>query len=244
MSRGLKKSQANLLELYQRLFEAYGAQRWWPAKTPFEVIVGAILTQNTTWTNVVRALDNLQMADLFSAKAFRMTPLDDLAALVRPSGYFNAKARKLRALGEYLAIYNDDLNALFSSKPLPELRNEILAVYGIGPETADSVLLYAGNLPTFVVDAYTVRILDRLGWLPGRGSYAEVQGLFHRSLPADAPLFNEFHALLVAHGKDVCRKRNPRCGSCPLVDLCPVGQAAPEWARTLGQGTREAIKRL
>jgi endonuclease-3 related protein len=209
--------------LYDRLLAEYGPQGWWPAETDFEMLVGAVLTQNTAWTNVERALANLKEAGALNPAALRETDLEHLAAMIRPSGYFNAKARKLQALGEYLARYDDDLDRLFRSKPLPELRKELLAVFGIGPETADSMLLYAGGLPTFVVDAYTLRVLDRMR--SGRSlRYETAQRLFHRDKGIDPDRhYAEFHALIVAHGKNTCRARNPGCDRCPVLDMCRTG---------------------
>ncbi len=223
-----RKKPLGLSELYDRLFAAYGEQHWWPGETPFEVMVGAILTQNTAWTNVEKAISALRESDALNPEALRARPLDDLAALIRPSGYFNAKARKLRALGDYLAGYGDDIEKLFASKPLDELREELLSLHGVGPETADSMLLYAGNLPSFVIDAYTIRVLGRLGIIDAesRPSYDTVHALFHESLPTDVQLFNEYHALFVAHGKDVCKSRKPLCSECVLIDVCPVGSSA------------------
>ena len=216
-----------LSDLYSRLFAAYGEQNWWPAETPFEVMVGAILTQNTTWSNVERAISALREMGALTPDALRTRPQDELASLIRPSGYFNAKAKKLRVLGEFLGRYGDDTGALFASRPLPELREELLALHGVGLETADSMLLYAGNLPTFVVDAYTIRVMSRLGIIvaDSRSRYADVQAMFLEALPRDAQLFNEYHALFVAHGKGKCRARTPLCESCPLLDECPAGRA-------------------
>ena len=216
-----------LSDLYHRLFAAYGEQHWWPGETPFEVMVGSILTQNTAWTNVEMAITALKDAGAMNPGALRERPLDELAALIRPSGYFNAKARKLRALGEYLASYGDVVDLVFISKPLAELREELLSIHGVGPETADSMLLYAGNLPSFVIDAYTVRVLTRLGILgaESKNSYDDVRGLFHEALPEDVGLFNEYHALFVAHGKDVCTARKPKCGECVLRNDCPAAEA-------------------
>ena len=216
-----------LSELYDRLFAAYGEQHWWPGETPFEVMVGAILTQNTAWTNVEKAITSLKEAGAMNPVALRERPLDELASLIRPSGYFNAKAHKLRALGEYLASYGDDVDLVFTSTPLPELREELLSLHGVGPETADSMLLYAGNLPSFVIDAYTVRVLTRLGMLnaESKRSYDDVHALFHEALPEDVGLFNEYHALFVAHGKDVCTARKPKCEECVLRNDCPSAEA-------------------
>lgn len=214
------------MQIYDRLLKAYGAQHWWPAESPFEVIVGAVLTQNTSWTNAATAIANLKAAGALSARRLREMPHEELAAMLRPAGYFNSKARKLRAVAEYLGRYGDDLDALFRSKPLPELREEVRSIYGIGPETADSILLFAGGLPTFVVDAYTKRILGRLDLLSDDVEYEAVRRLFHRALPQDRQLFNEFHALLVTHAKNSCHKRAPRCSGCPLLDLCAAGRSS------------------
>lgn len=215
-----------LRDIYERLLAAYGPQGWWPADSPFEVMVGSILTQNTSWINVERAIASLKEANALTPVALRELPCEDIAQLIRSSGYFNMKAKKLQALGEYLGRYDDDLDALFESKPMDELRQEVLGIHGVGNETADSMLLYAGNLPTFVVDAYTMRTLERLGILKERQSYRDVQRMFHDGLPRDTRLFNEFHALIVRHGKGTCRARNPSCDSCPLLDGCATGQKA------------------
>ena len=225
--RGRRKKTLSLPELYDRLFAEYGEQHWWPGETPFEVMVGAILTQNTAWTNVEKAISALREADALNPEALRTLPLEDIAALIRPSGYFNAKALKLRALGEYLAGYDDDIGRLFASKPLDELREELLGLHGVGPETADSMMLYAGNLPSFVIDAYTIRVLSRLGIIKAdsKPKYEDMRALFQESLPTDVQLFNEYHALFVAHGKDVCKSRKPLCSECVLVAYCPVGSS-------------------
>ncbi len=229
---GELRASLRLREVYERLLGAYGQQGWWPGDTPFEVMVGAVLTQNTAWTNVEKAIAALREADALNPPALRTRPLDELAALIRPSGYFNAKARKLRALGEYLGEHGDDVEALFSSRPMDELREELRGLHGVGPETADSMLLYAGNLPSFVIDAYTIRILTRLGILnvDSKPSYADAQAMFHEALPRDAALFNEYHALFVAHGKDVCRARRPLCGECVLAAECEFGLSPPQQA--------------
>ena len=217
-----------LPELYETLFAEYATQNWWPGESPFEVMVGAILTQNTAWTNVEKAISALRGADALNAESLRTLPIDELAALIRPSGYFNVKARKLRVLGEYLAEYDDDCEKLFASKPLDALRDELLALYGVGPETADSMLLYAGGLPSFVIDAYTIRVLGRLGIIDAAKppSYEQVRALFQKAMPTSVQLFNEYHALFVIHGKDVCTARRPRCSDCVLVERCPTGQEA------------------
>ncbi len=209
-----------LTDVYERLLTAYGPQHWWPGETPFEVIIGAILTQNTAWTNVDRAIRNLKAAGVLSAAALRNLPQDELATLIKPSGYFNAKARKLKELVRWLGERcGDDLGALFATET-GGLREELLKVHGIGEETADSILLYAGEKPIFVIDAYTRRIFERLGLQPRRGNrYGDYQALFMENLPPETRLFNEYHALIVRLGKDICRPA-PRCGDCPLNLEC------------------------
>ena len=208
-----------LLEVYRRLLRAYGPQGWWPAETPFEVMVGAVLTQATAWRNVERAIARLKAAGVLSHQGIAALPPKELEELVRPSGFFRQKARRLRALVK-LVLDHGDVEALLSLPP-EELREKLLSVPGIGPETADSILLYAAGHPAFVVDAYTKRILHRLGLLPEEAApYAEVQRMFQENLPQDPQLYGEYHALLVRHAKEHCRTR-PRCDGCPLSDLCP-----------------------
>jgi len=217
----------SLTDVYDRLFAAFGPQHWWPGDTPLEICVGAVLTQNTAWVNVEKAIANLKAAGLLdgereSIERLLALPDADLAALIRPSGYFNLKARRLKGfLGFVRDETGGDLGALFK-QPLATLRPKLLAVYGVGPETADSILLYAGGLPTFVVDAYTLRIMRRLGVVDEGITYHAMQAMFERALPRDVGLFNEYHALLVALGKDLCRPRNPRCGDCALRADCPA----------------------
>lgn len=211
-----------LPKLYTLLYRRYGPQHWWPSESRFEIVVGAILTQNTNWRNVERALANLKEAGAMSPNRILEIPQDILAALIRPSGYFNSKAKKLKAFANVLVEHhNGDLNHLFGQPPLV-LRQELLSIYGIGNETADDIMLYAAGLPSFVIDSYTVRIMTRLGVISGKLSYHVVQELFHRNLPSDASLFNEFHALLDRHGKERCR-RVPACMECCLLSLCPTG---------------------
>ena len=218
-------------EVYDRLLAHLGPQGWWPGDGgPFETIAGAILTQNAAWANAEKALANLRAAEAMSWPAIRALPEEELALLIRPSGYFNAKARKLKAFADYMAGRGDTLDGTSGAK---ELRAELLAVHGIGPETADDIVLYAAGLASFVIDTYTQRIVDRLGIAPERRSYDAYQALFEDALPADAPAYNEYHALLDAHAKAVCTKREPRCGACVLLDLCPTGAA-----RSPGPGTR------
>ncbi len=220
-------SETPWLTAYRLLLDAYGPQHWWPADTPFEVMVGAILTQNTAWSNVERAIARLRMAQALSVP--RLLALDEavLAELIRPAGYFNVKARRLKALCAFLeqAGVAEQPEALRHVGSLSELRARLLAVHGVGEETADSILLYALGLAVFVVDAYTRRIFSRLGWIPPQASYARIQHAFQAGLPQDAALYNEYHALIVHLGKHVCRPR-PRCGECPLGKICPM--AKPE----------------
>ena len=204
-----------LAALYRSMHTALGPQGWWPGRTRFEVIVGAILTQNTAWTNVAQALANLRRARVLTPARLASLPRDRLAALIRPAGYYNIKAARLRHFLRYLGSrYRLRLDRMLTRQP-SRLRQELLAVSGIGPETADSILLYAGKIPAFVVDAYTRRILSRHGLIASDASYDAVQVLLMRSLPPSAALYNEYHALLVAVGKTFCRP-TPRCAGCPL----------------------------
>jgi len=214
---------ATLTEVYQRLIEALGPQHWWPGESPFEVIVGAVLVQNTSWKNVERAIDNLRQSDLLDPHALADVRPEELEELIRPAGYYRIKARRLRSLLEFLVErYDGSLEQMFATG-LPTLREELLGVHGVGPETADSILLYAGELPIFVVDAYTHRVLSRHGWIGFDAGYHEIQDHFHGSLPQDVALYNEFHALLVRIGNRYCRKSRPKCDECPLVELLPDG---------------------
>ncbi|MDD5094091.1 MAG: hypothetical protein PHV74_06915 [Dehalococcoidia bacterium] len=209
----------NLELIYQRLFNRYGPQYWWPAEEPFEMIVGAILTQSAAWGNVEKAIANLRQAQALSPAAIRGLTVNELAALIYPSGYYNVKARKLKAFADRLSeSHQDSLQTLFDLD-LAQLRNELLSIYGIGPETADSIILYAAQKPIFVIDAYTHRIVDRLGFYPDGNSYSALQALFMENLPLDEKLFNVYHALLVCLGKNTCRTR-PRCEGCCLQDMC------------------------
>lgn len=212
-----------LTTIYTVMLDHYGPQNWWPSDGPFETIVGAILTQNTAWTNADRAIERLKAAHMMSAEAIRTVPEPELAQLIRPSGYFNAKARKLKAMAEFLAIYGDDTESWRSREP-KELRAELLAVHGIGPETADDIVLYCADLPSFVIDVYTQRIVTRLMPNLDLKGYEEFQALFEDNLPRNARLFNEYHALLDTHAKSACLKNRPLCDACSLLDLCPTGQ--------------------
>lgn len=213
----MKAGGADVAGIYRRLRTRFGPQGWWPAETPFEVIVGAILTQNTAWGNVERAVANLKAARLLSARGLTRVPRRRLARLIRPSGYFNQKALKLKAFMAFLKREYGGSLAAMGRAPTAALRAKLLAVHGIGPETADSILLYALGRPVFVVDAYTVRVLSRHGLLPPGARYEEAQRFLTARLPRGARLFNEFHALFVRVGKEFCGTR-PRCGGCPLEE--------------------------
>jgi endonuclease III related protein len=205
------------LELYfNSLFTAFGPQRWWPGRTQFEVVVGAILTQNTSWTNVERAIVNLRRERLLTPAAMEKASPEKIETMIRPSGYFRQKARKLKAFCSFLRHeYGGSLKRMFA-EPTAALREKLLGVFGIGPETADSILLYAGGHPVFVVDAYTKRMLSRHGWVREDAKYEDVRWIFERQSPGDAPRFKEFHALIVQTGKRYCRTQEPLCGECPL----------------------------
>lgn len=210
-----------LSEAYEKLLAAFGPQHWWPGESPFEVLVGAVLVQNTAWRNVERAIENLRDAGLMEPRKLYALSESDLAELIRPAGYYQVKARRLRNLLRFVVEqYDGSLDAMFSVG-VSTLREELLGLNGIGPETADAILLYAGGLPTFVVDAYTHRVLARHGWIGYEADYHEIKDYFEASLPQDAALYNEYHALLVRVGKDFCRKTGPKCEACPLAPLLP-----------------------
>lgn len=210
---------APLMEIHDRLLARFGPQHWWPGDSPFEITVGAILTQNTNWVNVEKAIANLKAAGFLSYPGLSSLPLKDLAELIRPAGYFNIKALRLRNLLQMVELqYAGDFDRMLLERT-ESLKSRLLAVKGIGPETADSILLYAAGRPVFVIDAYTHRILFRHGIIEEESDYHVMQTLFTDSLPADHVLFNEFHALLVRTGKEFCKKPKPRCNLCPLVGL-------------------------
>jgi endonuclease-3 related protein len=219
-----KPARHILLEINNRLMSKYGPQHWWPGDSPFEVIIGAILTQSSAWTNVEKAINNLKSADALSPEAILNLSLEQLAQLIRPSGYYNAKAVKLKSLVGWLDTnYQNDLNTL-SAVDTGTLRSLLLSVHGIGNETADSILLYALGKPVFVIDAYTKRIISRIGLISAESSYSEYQQFFIGKLPVDIKLFNEYHALLVRLGKEACRKI-PFCYRCCLRDMCRFARA-------------------
>ena len=213
---------ATLRQVYERLLAAFGPQHWWPGESPFEVVVGAILTQNTSWKNVEKAIDNLRRHDLLEPHALFEVPPEELEELLRPAGYFRIKARRLRNLLAYIVErYDGSLETMFATG-LPALREELLGVNGIGPETADSILLYGGGLPTFVVDTYTHRVLARHGWIEFDADYHAIKDHFESNLNEDPALYNEYHALIVRVGHKHCRK-TPKCQGCPLEELLPDG---------------------
>ena len=208
-----------LRAIYTQLLARYGPQGWWPAESPFEVIVGAILTQSTNWQNVERAIENLKKHNALTPEQLSKLPEEKLAELIRPAGYFRQKAKKLKAFVAHLyAHYDGDLRRMLAQST-KKLRAELLSIWGIGPETADSILLYAAHKPVFVVDTYTRRIFSRLGLVSEKVSYEKLQGLFMQKLPRSAKLFNEYHALIVRHGKEICRPQ-PRCERCVLAHAC------------------------
>ena len=231
---------ATLERVYDRLLQSFGPQHWWPGDSPFEVMIGAVLVQNTSWKNVEKAIDNLKAQDLLEPHALYKIPAEELEEWIRPAGYYRVKARRLRSLLEFvLQRYDGSLEAMFRTDPAT-LREDLLGVHGVGPETADSILLYAGGVPVFVVDTYTHRVLARHGWIGFDADYFELQEHFQSGLAEDAALFNEFHALLVRLGHLHCRK-TPKCDGCPLADLLPDGGARePERSeeRRGGKGCR------
>jgi endonuclease-3 related protein len=212
------------MAVYDRLLAAYGPQGWWPGSgDPFEIVVGAVLTQSVSWKNVERALSNLRAAGALGLPEMQRLEDATLERLLRPSGYYTVKARRLRAFLRLVdGSFGGDLGRLLAL-PLPELRATLLATHGIGEETADAIAVYAAAQPSFVVDAYTVRLFTRLGLGPAGTRYGEWQAFFAAHLPADATLFGEYHALIVRHGIVRCRKRDPRCLDCPLLRACPTG---------------------
>lgn len=204
--------------IYKKLFKAFGPQHWWPGDTAFEIAVGAILTQNTNWGNVEKAINNLKSAKTLSAKKIYEMPVHKLAQLIRPAGYFNVKARRLKAFIDFIVSeYNGSMEKM-KKGDLHTLREKLLSVHGIGPETADSILLYALEKPIFVIDAYTKRVLSRHDIMGHDESYHKFQELFHAAMKKEALLFNEYHALFVRVGKTYCKPR-PACDECPLCEL-------------------------
>lgn len=213
---------APLRAVYRTLYKAWGPQHWWPGRTRLEIIVGAILTQNTAWTNVEKAIRRLRQERALNLPALRVASTARLAGWIRPAGYFNVKARRLKSFVEFVyASHGGRLERLFAQRDA-ELRQALLSVNGVGPETADSILLYAAQRPFFVADAYTRRVLIRHGWIRGRATYDEMAAFMTAHLPRDVALYNEFHALIVRLGKYHCRPA-PRCETCPLRRWLPPG---------------------
>ena len=210
--------------LFTALFDAYGPRNWWPTVHggAFELVIGAILVQNISWSNVEHALINLRDADVWSFDAILNTPDEEMHTLIRPSGYYKAKTRKLKEFARFiLENHKGDLDSLFALS-IDEMRRQLLSVWGIGEETADDIILYGAKKPSFVVDMYTKRLLARMGWEIEGKSYQAYQQLFHDNLPRDEYLFNEYHALIDHHVARICKKR-PLCDKCALAEQCPIG---------------------
>ena len=218
------KTQAQniLLKIYNSLYNYFGPLNWWPGDTPFEIMVGAILTQNTSWSNVEKAINNLKKENLLEPRKLYRINQEELAQLIKPSGYYNIKARRLK---NFVNIFVNDFEGsaekMFSGDSR-ELRKKLLKVNGIGPETADSILLYAGKKPFFVVDAYTKRIFSRHKLISKDSTYYQIQEFFIKNLDRDVKLFNEFHAQIVMLGKTICTSKNPDCAKCPIAFLFSI----------------------
>lgn len=210
-----------LSDIYRRLFSFFGPQYWWPGETPFEIAIGAILTQNTNWGNVEKAIENLRKHQALAPHAIHAMPSQKLAEMIRPAGYYNIKAKRLKSFMQFLM--NDFHGSIqrMIHRDTATLREMLLSVNGIGPETADSILLYALGKPVFVIDAYTKRVLSRHSIIQYERPYDEFQRLFYGSLERDVALYNEYHALFVKVGKTYCNKQKPRCEGCPLEILLP-----------------------
>lgn len=210
---------SRLVLVYERLFDRFGSQGWWPAESEFEMCVGAILTQSTSWANVEKAVARLKEERLLSVKAMGGCDGRRLSRLIRPTLYHNVKARKLKSFaGHILAEHGGSISSMLA-QPAGKLRAELLSIWGVGPETADSIVLYAARKPSFVVDAYTRRVFERVGFLEGGESYDAVKSFFEDNLPRSVRLYDEYHALIVRLAKECCRKR-PICGGCPIGSLC------------------------
>lgn len=231
-----------LFSYYRRLLSALGPQGWWPAKTRLEVILGAILTQNTTWSNAAQAIEQLRKRGALSLAGLRSVGEAELRSLIRPAGFFIQKARAIRGFINWLdATHSGSLDRMFAM-PADQLRTALLRLQGIGPETADAILLYAGGKPFFVADAYTRRVLERHHLLPEGSSYQEAQDFIYRELDGDAGMYNEFHALLVEVGKRFCRRNTVDCENCPLREFLPAATRPTNWglwlvARNRHRGT-------
>lgn len=219
----VRDARRKLVEIYERLMAHFGPTHWWPGDSAFEIAIGAVLTQNTAWTNVEKAIENLKCAHMLSARAILACDEEKLYELLRPSGYFRVKAKRLRSFCAYLVERYGGSMARMAKRPLAELRQELLGVDGVGPETADDILLYACEKPVFVVDAYTRRILSRHGLVEPDIGYEALRFFFERNLDADLHIFKEYHGLIVYTGKDFCR-RSPKCEVCPLGPMLKRGQ--------------------
>jgi len=204
-----------LMDYYRLMEKHFGPTHWWPGDTPFEIAIGAILTQNTAWTNVEKAIANLKREKLLKPAAILACPTEKLEVALRPSGYFRQKTERVRRFSQYLTDHYAGSMTRMAKRPLEELRHELLAINGIGPETADDILLYACDKPIFVIDAYTKRILTRHGLVDDKATYHQMQELFHNNLKQDVKLFAEYHGLIVWTGKYFC-KTKPQCAGCPL----------------------------
>ncbi len=211
---------AHLLGIYERLFTHYGDRRWWPADTPEEVIIGAILVQNVAWKNVETAIARLREKGWLSLCALRETAIEEVEECIVSTLYYRMKARKLQAFAAMVETEFAGDVGLMLALPADELRARLLAVWGVGPETADDIILYAANQPSFVIDAYTRRIFSRLGLTDDKATYDELRAFFMRHLTADVALYNQYHALIDALGHSLCLKKRPRCRECPLRALC------------------------
>lgn len=228
IAHSVARTEAGELDhYYQRLLAEYGPQGWWPARGRLEVILGAILTQNTNWRNAALAIRQLRGAGLLSLQNLRRTKASDLQPLIRSAGFFRQKARTIVAFIRWLEEHHEGSLRRMFERPAKELRAALLKLRGVGPETADAILLYAGNRPVFVADAYTRRILARHGMLAENAPYAAAQEFVHGQLKHDSRVYNEFHALLVEAGKQHCKLRAPRCHGCPLEELLPSTLQAP-----------------
>ena len=220
------REQNILLKIYKSLYDFFGPLNWWPGDTPFEIMVGAILTQNTSWSNVEKAINNLKKEYLLEPQNLYHINQEELAQLIKPSGYFNIKAQRLKNfIAFFVEEFDGSVKKMFSGDG-EELRRKLLKVNGIGPETADSILLYAGEKPFFVVDAYTKRIFSRHRLISEDASYHQIQEFFIRNLDSDVELFNEFHAQIVMLGKTICTSKNPDCSKCPIAYLTSVERTA------------------
>lgn len=207
-------------EAYDRLFAAYGPQHWWPGESAFEMMVGAMLVQNTAWTGVTRAIAAIRRAGLMGPKKLFALDEQSLQELIRPVGYFRVKEKRLRNLLRMIVEDFGGSHKRLLALPADELRETLLAVNGVGKETADSIVLYAANHPRFVIDAYTGRVLERHGWIDEKASYDEMQALFEQNQPVDVARYNEYHALIVMVGKTHCGPK-PKCEGCPLAPMLP-----------------------